>query len=61
MLALHWWNCATNFLKCKTAMATDKTAYVCSVCGYDSPKWVGRCSSYGRWNTMKEFTVSAEA
>lgn len=61
MLALHWWNCATNFLKCKTAMAKDKTAFVCSECGYDSPKWVGRCPSCGRWNTMKEFTVSAEA
>ena len=41
-------------------MAKDKTAFVCSECGYDSPKWVGRCPSCGRWNTMKEFTVSAE-
>ena len=41
-------------------MAKDKTAFVCSECGYDSPKWVGRCPSCGRWNTMKEFTVTAE-
>lgn len=38
-------------------MAKTKTVYVCSECGQDSPKWVGRCPSCGQWNTMKEFTV----
>lgn len=38
-------------------MPKAKTAYVCSECGYDSPKWVGRCPSCGQWNTMKEITI----
>ena len=35
-------------------MAKEKTAYVCSSCGYDSPKWIGRCPSCGEWNTFVE-------
>ena len=35
--------------------------YVCSECGFDSPKWSGKCPSCGRWNTMKEITVKAQA
>ena len=35
-----------------------KTAYVCSACGYDSPKWIGRCPSCGEWNTFAEVKVS---
>ena len=44
-------------------MATikDKTMYVCSECGFDSPKWSGKCPSCGRWNTMKEITVKAQS
>lgn len=42
-------------------MAKDKTSYVCSECGYDSPKWLGRCPACGAWNTMKEFTQRAAA
>ena len=38
-------------------MAKEKIAYVCSECGYDSPKWAGRCPSCGAWNTMKEQVV----
>ncbi|MCQ2066062.1 MAG: DNA repair protein RadA [Bacteroidaceae bacterium] len=42
-------------------MATnkDKTVYVCSNCGYDSPKWSGKCPSCGQWNTFVEQTVKA--
>ena len=39
-------------------MAKSKTAYVCSECGHDEPKWCGRCPSCGEWNTMKEFVVA---
>ncbi|MBR5233648.1 MAG: DNA repair protein RadA [Clostridia bacterium] len=39
----------------------NKTAYVCSQCGYDSAKWFGQCPSCGEWNTMEEFSVSASA
>lgn len=35
-------------------MAKERTAYVCSACGYDSPKWIGRCPSCGEWNTFQE-------
>ena len=38
-------------------MAKEKIAYVCTECGYDSPKWAGRCPSCGMWNTMKEQTI----
>ena len=35
-------------------MAKEKIAFVCSSCGYDSPKWIGRCPSCGEWNTFVE-------
>ena len=38
-------------------MAKEKIIYVCTECGYDSPKWAGRCPSCGTWNTMKEQTI----
>ena len=31
-----------------------KTAFVCSECGYSSPKWSGQCPSCREWNTMNE-------
>ena len=41
-------------------MAKDKTAYVCSNCGQESIKWVGKCPACGQWNTFKEIKISAE-
>jgi len=38
-------------------MPKAKTAYVCAECGYDSPKWIGRCPSCGQWNSMKEIAI----
>ena len=38
-------------------MAKNKTVYVCSNCGADSPKWQGRCPSCGEWNTFVEEVV----
>ena len=35
-----------------------KTVFVCSECGYESPKWCGKCPACEQWNTMTE-TVSA--
>lgn len=35
-------------------MAKAKTIYVCSNCGADSPKWVGKCPSCGEWNSYVE-------
>ncbi len=31
-----------------------KTVFVCSECGYKSPKWAGRCTSCGAWNSFEE-------
>ena len=42
-------------------MAKEKTVYVCSHCGQDSPKWVGKCPSCGQWNTYSEQVVRKES
>lgn len=36
----------------------DKIVYVCSNCGQESAKWIGKCPGCGNWNTFKEFRVS---
>ena len=38
-------------------MAKKKTAYVCTDCGADFPKWQGQCPACGAWNTLQEFVV----
>lgn len=39
-------------------MAKVKTVYFCNNCGQESPKWVGRCTSCGEWNTFVEEKVT---
>ena len=39
-------------------MAIEKIAYVCSNCGQESPKWIGKCPACGQWNTFKEIRVA---
>lgn len=39
-------------------MAKDKTAYVCSNCGQESSKWLGKCPSCGQWNTFREIRIA---
>lgn len=39
-------------------MAKDKIAYVCSNCGQESPKWIGKCPNCGQWNTFKEIRIA---
>ena len=39
-------------------MARTLTAYTCSQCGYESPKWLGRCAGCGEWNSLVEEVVS---
>lgn len=41
-------------------MAKTKTAYVCSNCGNDSPKWLGKCPICGEWNTYVEEIISTK-
>lgn len=38
-------------------MAKTKSVYVCSNCGNDSPKWLGKCPICGEWNTYVEEIV----
>ena len=42
-------------------MAKIKTAYFCQNCGAQSPKWIGRCTSCGEWNTYVEELVEKES
>ena len=39
-------------------MARVKSVFVCQHCGYESPKWMGRCPGCGEWNTMVEEVLS---
>ena len=31
-----------------------KTVFFCTECGSESPKWSGRCTVCGAWNSMVE-------
>ena len=35
-------------------MAKTKTVFYCTSCGNESPKWQGRCTACGEWNTLVE-------
>lgn len=35
-------------------MAKNKTVYICSNCGYESPKWYGKCPTCGEWDSLNE-------
>ncbi|MBO5892727.1 MAG: DNA repair protein RadA [Alistipes sp.] len=35
-------------------MAKQKKAYFCRECGFEAPKWLGRCPACGEWNTFAE-------
>ncbi|EPY06913.1 DNA repair protein RadA [Paenibacillus sp. E194] len=35
-------------------MAKVKTKFFCTECGYETPKWMGKCPGCGEWNTMVE-------
>ena len=32
----------------------NKTVYICSECGYEAPKWTGKCPDCDTWNCMEE-------
>ena len=42
-------------------MAKVKKAYFCKSCGYEAPKWMGRCPSCGEWNTFTEEIIAKES
>ncbi len=33
---------------------SQKSVYVCQHCGYQSPKWLGRCPTCGEWHSLVE-------
>ena len=35
-------------------MAKTKTTYFCQSCGFEAPKWLGKCPSCSQWNTFVE-------
>ena len=43
-------------------MAKAKSIHVCSACGYESPRWYGRCPACEAWNSLEEtLAASPEA
>ena len=38
-------------------MSKVKTAFFCSNCGYESPKWLGKCPACNLWNTFIEEVI----
>jgi DNA repair protein RadA/Sms len=38
----------------RTLVRTPRNTYACSECGYESPKWLGRCSDCGSWGSFGE-------
>jgi len=39
-------------------MAKLKTKYFCQACGFESPKWAGKCNNCEEWNTFVEELVA---
>ncbi len=37
----------------------SKTVFVCTECGFEAPRWSGKCPSCGEWNTMEETVANA--
>ena len=35
-------------------MVKIKTAYICQKCGFESPKWIGKCQNCNEWNSFIE-------
>jgi len=42
-------------------MAKEKTVYICSACGYETPRWMGKCPGCSSWNTLEEQAPAAAA
>ena len=38
-------------------MAKVKSSFFCQSCGYETPKWMGKCPSCSEWNTFVEEVV----
>ena len=38
-----------------------KTVFICQKCGYEAPKWAGKCPDCGEWNSLVEEVKAQEA
>ncbi|MFC2661145.1 MAG: DNA repair protein RadA, partial [Actinomyces sp.] len=38
-----------------------RTSYVCTECGWTSPKWLGQCRGCKAWGTLEELTETPGA
>jgi DNA repair protein RadA/Sms len=43
------------------AAKKNKSSFFCTSCGYQSPKWLGKCPGCGEWETMREAPPEVEA
>ncbi|MFA8341584.1 MAG: DNA repair protein RadA [Rhodothermaceae bacterium] len=41
-------------------MSKLKIKYLCSSCGYESPRWLGKCPECNQWNTFSEEVVETK-
>jgi DNA repair protein RadA/Sms len=41
-------------------LAKVRSVYVCTACGFNSPKWLGRCPDCGKWSTLVEEVAAPE-
>lgn len=41
-------------------MAKVKSAFFCQNCGYETPKWLGKCPSCNEWNTFVEELIQKQ-
>ena len=41
-------------------MAKTKSVYICTNCGADSPKWIGKCPICGEWNSYVEEIINTK-
>ncbi len=41
-------------------MAKVKSAFFCQNCGYETPKWLGKCPSCNEWNTFVEEIIDKQ-
>ncbi len=44
----------TKITRERDAILKVKTIFVCNNCGYESPKWMGKCPACNEWNTFYE-------
>lgn len=42
-------------------MAKIKSVFICQECGYESPKWMGKCPDCNKWNTFQEDIIDTRS